>query len=173
MKDAELKLISELMKNSRRSDRDLAKTVGVSQPTVTRLRTKLEKKGIIKEYTMIPDLNAIGFKLAAVTFLKLRKDVTSHELEKIAKMGKETIEKSLKNIMTVRGMGLGYDVMIISIHEDYASYQQLVNDVKQFPSSDLSDMQSFIISLDDKMQYRPLTLSYFSKYLSSLAEKEK
>ena len=45
MKDVELKLISELMKNSRRSDRELAKTIGVSQPTVSRLIRKLEKNG--------------------------------------------------------------------------------------------------------------------------------
>lgn len=30
MKDVELRLVSELMKNSRRSDRELAKTLGVS-----------------------------------------------------------------------------------------------------------------------------------------------
>ena len=36
LKDVELKLFSELMKNSRRSDRELAKVIGVSQPTVTR-----------------------------------------------------------------------------------------------------------------------------------------
>jgi DNA-binding Lrp family transcriptional regulator len=32
MKDVELKLISELMKDSRRSDRELAKAIGVSSP---------------------------------------------------------------------------------------------------------------------------------------------
>jgi DNA-binding Lrp family transcriptional regulator len=36
MKDIELKLISELMLDSRRSDRELAKVLGVSQPTVSR-----------------------------------------------------------------------------------------------------------------------------------------
>jgi DNA-binding Lrp family transcriptional regulator len=49
MKDVELKLVSELMKNSRRSDRELAKAVGVSQPTVSRLVKRLEKDGLIKE----------------------------------------------------------------------------------------------------------------------------
>jgi DNA-binding Lrp family transcriptional regulator len=42
MKDVELRLISELMKNSRRSDKELAKVIGVSQPTVTRIRLKLQ-----------------------------------------------------------------------------------------------------------------------------------
>lgn len=52
MKEFELKLISELMKNSRRSDRDLAKAIGSSQPTVTRNRHRLEQQGIIKQYTI-------------------------------------------------------------------------------------------------------------------------
>lgn len=35
VKDVDLKLLSELMKNSRRIDRELAKIIGVSQPTVS------------------------------------------------------------------------------------------------------------------------------------------
>jgi len=38
-----LKLLFELIKNSKRSDRDLAKILDISQPTVTRLRKVLEK----------------------------------------------------------------------------------------------------------------------------------
>ena len=50
MKNVELKLIAELMKNSRRSDREIAKALGVSQPTVSRLITKLQKEGVIKDF---------------------------------------------------------------------------------------------------------------------------
>ncbi len=45
------KLLLELLKNSHRSDRQLAREMGTSQPTVTRMRNKLEKNGWIKEYT--------------------------------------------------------------------------------------------------------------------------
>jgi DNA-binding Lrp family transcriptional regulator len=42
-------LLYELMKNSRKSDRDLAKILDVSQPTVTRMRRKLETSEYISE----------------------------------------------------------------------------------------------------------------------------
>ena len=43
LKPIDYKLLFELMKNSHRSDRQLAKALGVSQPTVTRRRAMLEK----------------------------------------------------------------------------------------------------------------------------------
>ena len=55
-----MKLISELMKNSSRSGRELAKVFGVSQSAVFRTIKKLEKEGIIKECTMIPDFGKLG-----------------------------------------------------------------------------------------------------------------
>jgi DNA-binding Lrp family transcriptional regulator len=45
IRDIELKILSELMKNARISDRELAKKIGVSQPTVSRIRSRLEKEG--------------------------------------------------------------------------------------------------------------------------------
>jgi len=63
MKDIELRLIAELMKDSRKSDRELAKVIGVSQPTITRIRTRLEKSGVIREYTIIPDFSQLGYTL--------------------------------------------------------------------------------------------------------------
>lgn len=46
MKAVDSKLLYELMKNSRRSDRELAKVLGISQPTVSRRRIALEKNFI-------------------------------------------------------------------------------------------------------------------------------
>ena len=53
LKQIDYKLLFELMKNSHRSDRQLAKALGVSQPTVTRRRAILEKD-YIEGYTVIP-----------------------------------------------------------------------------------------------------------------------
>ena len=42
--------LRELVKNSKRSDRELAKVLKVSQSTITRTRRKLEQSGLIQEY---------------------------------------------------------------------------------------------------------------------------
>jgi len=67
MKDVELRLVCELIRNCRKSDRELAKAIGVSQPTVSRIRTRLEREGVI-EYTGIPDLKKLGFELVSITY---------------------------------------------------------------------------------------------------------
>jgi DNA-binding Lrp family transcriptional regulator len=62
-------LLYALMKDSKRSDRELAKIVKVSQPTVTRMRKILEEQGYIREYTVIPSLEKLGFEILALTFI--------------------------------------------------------------------------------------------------------
>jgi len=67
LKAVELRLVAELLKNSRRSDRELAKALGVSQPTVSRTMKKLEEQGVIKEYTIVPDFSKLGFQIMGVS----------------------------------------------------------------------------------------------------------
>jgi DNA-binding Lrp family transcriptional regulator len=69
MKETELKLIAGLMRNSRRSDRELAKAIRVPQPTVTRMIRRLEKEGVIKEYTMISDFSKLGYRPLTLSYL--------------------------------------------------------------------------------------------------------
>jgi len=58
MKEKMRRLVSELLKDSKRSDRELAQILKVSQPTVTRMRQTLVKEGIIREFTVILDLQS-------------------------------------------------------------------------------------------------------------------
>jgi DNA-binding Lrp family transcriptional regulator len=71
MKKRMLKLLFELMKNAKRSDREIAKIIGVSQPTITRMRQRLEKTAIV-DYTVIPDWTELGFEIMAFTFIKAK-----------------------------------------------------------------------------------------------------
>lgn len=82
MKDLELDLISELIRNSRRSDRELAKALRVSQPTVSRTMEKAQKKGLMREFTVIPDFQELGYKLVALTLVRTKSGLSNEELEK-------------------------------------------------------------------------------------------
>jgi DNA-binding Lrp family transcriptional regulator len=173
VKEVELKLISELMKNSRRSDRELAKAIGVSQPTVSRLIKKLEREGVIKEYTMIPDFTKIGYHLLAVTFVKLKSTLSSEGVDKARETAKQELrESSFGVIMLERGLGLRHDGVIISYCEDFATYAQHKNAIMQYPFLEVSDVETFLVSLDDKVRYRPLTLTHLANQLR-LKEKGK
>jgi DNA-binding Lrp family transcriptional regulator len=174
MKKIEWKLISELMKNSRRSDRELAQAIGVSQPTVSRTIKKLEKEECIKEYTMIPDFSKLGYEIAALTFVKLKKGLGVEEVDKAKKIAKEHLkENSLEIMMVERGMGLGYDGVFVSLHEDYTSYLKFKNRVTQDAHLEASSTESFLISLSYETRFRPLTFSALAKHLLMLKEKEK
>lgn len=171
MKEVELKLVSELMKNSRRSDRQLAKALGVSQPTVSRVIRKLEKKGIIKEYTMIPDFLNIGYRLLAFTFVTHREELRQEDVEEARKIALRDMKECPSEIVFFeRGLGLGYGGLIVSFHEDYSSYTRLKERIRAYSFVDSAKTESFLVSLDDKVHYRPLTLATLGLHLLKLKE---
>jgi DNA-binding Lrp family transcriptional regulator len=55
LKPYDYRILFELMKDSHRSDREVSRATGISQPTVTRRRNLLET-GIIYGYTALPRL---------------------------------------------------------------------------------------------------------------------
>ena len=171
LKEIEARLVSELMKNSHRSDRELAKALAVSQPTVTRVRAKLEKEGVIKEYTILPDFKKIGYSLMAITLVKLKPSLTSEIAEKARETARESLRKEAQEVfMLERGIGSSYDGALLSLHEDYESYLDLKRRLAQFDFLKVSETQSFLIDLNDEVHYRPLTLATLAKHLLTLGE---
>jgi DNA-binding Lrp family transcriptional regulator len=171
MKDITLKLLSELMKNSKRSDRELAAKLGISQATVSRMRAKLEKDGIIKEYTLIPDFYKLGFEIMALTLVKMKKTLTEEEIVRIRKFADEFLKKNpFAVVMAVEGKGLGYDNIVVSLHENYDAFVKFTKATQQVPIAELADFQSFLVSLSAK-QYQSFTLSIVATYLLTMKEK--
>jgi DNA-binding Lrp family transcriptional regulator len=165
LKDIELRLISELIKNSRRSDRKLAKALGVSQPTVTRTRVRLEKQGLI-DYSAVPNMVKLGFEIIAVTFGK--RDYQKHPEINIQK-AKDFTERHPEIIFGASGNGLGYDRIAISIHRGYSDYSKFVQEGRN-EWAGMMDLDSFIISLTSKEVVQPLSLKHFADHLKN--EKE-
>jgi len=148
--------LRELLKNSKRSDRQLAKVLGVSQPTITRTRRKLEQEGIIQEYTIIPDFRKMGFEILAITFVKMRPDVLTPEIiEEAKKYG----EKWPNVILVSSGEGLGMTGVIVSFHRNYTEYHHRLNLLRVDWKDFSEDIRSFIVSLGAE-EYKRLSLTY-------------
>ncbi len=173
MKDSERKLVSELIKNSRRSDRELAKAIGVSQPTIGRMLKKLAKVGAIREYTMIPDFRQLGYTLMAFTFVKLKSALRPEQVEKARQVARESLTEAPKELVFLeRGIGLGYNGLLITFHQDYSHYKEFRKWLTEFDFLEISDLQGFIVNLDGTAHYRPLTFQTLAKHLLTLAEND-
>jgi DNA-binding Lrp family transcriptional regulator len=136
-----VKLLFELIKNSRRSDRELAKSLDISQPTITRLRRVLEKEAI-QQYTVIPDLAFLGFELVALTFASSKKLV--HPLWD---KGKEWAQKQPNVMYVSTGQGMDVDAVMVSVHKDYADFVRFYQAFRRDWSEQLQDFRIFLISV--------------------------
>ena len=171
LKDVDLKLISELMKNSRRSDRDLARSLGVSQPTVTRVRTRLEREGMIREYTVVPDYARLGFEIASITFARLNEPMSQEAIEQIRETTKEREKKNpAATILAMNGIGCDAERVVVALHKDYSEFTEFLRFVKQFPEVKVDELKSFIIDLSDKTHFRSLTFSVLADRVLTMRE---
>jgi len=160
----DLSVLSELMKNCRTSDRELARKLRKSQPTISRIRAKLEREGYIREYTLIPDLTRLGYEIASVVFVKSKNQPDREEMEKIRSIAQEWEKKlAFNTIMAIEGEGLGHQAMIVSFHRNFASYREFIDQIKRFPYIDVENVQSFLIGVNTAYAYRPLTFSTLAK----------
>jgi DNA-binding Lrp family transcriptional regulator len=170
----EWKLIAELMKDSRKSDRALSKKVNVSQPTVSRIRHKLEKEGYIKQYTITPDFRKLGYTVAAITFVRYKGGLhtkQADELRKRAEQGFADPSFASNVILFERGLGFGYTGILVSFHEDYSSFTKFLNSMRQYPVLD-QDIKTFLVDLNDEVHYRSLTFVPLSQDLLERRKKE-
>lgn len=144
------------MKNCRRSDRDLAKALGVSQPTVTRLRIKLERERLI-EYTAIPDFGKIGYEMLVFTLAK--RDLEKHPYD--IEMAKRFHEINPTFIFGAGGIGTDYDRIGISIHRTYAEYSKFMQEGRTL-WADAMNINSFIVDLKSETIVQPLSFKTFA-----------
>ncbi len=155
-KELPQKLLRELLKNSKRSDRELAKVLGVSQPTVTRARHKLEKEGVIRDYTVIPDFKKMGFEIMAINLVKISpENLTPETTERAQKF----TARFPNTIFASVGEGMGMNGVSISFYRNYTEYSDRMKQARAEWKDLFSDIQSFVIALGEG-EYKRLSLTY-------------
>jgi len=158
MKKRMMRLLSEYLKDSRRSDRELAKVVGVSQPTITRTRQRLVKEGAIKNFTVIPDFVKMGYEVMAISWVKT-KVLVATELEEKA----EEYWKNYPNVIFVsRAEGMGKNGVLISLHKSYADYSSFITENLQEWGDYIQEYETTLINLKGRI-VKPLSLTYLGE----------
>jgi DNA-binding Lrp family transcriptional regulator len=158
-KELPRRLVRELLKNSKRSDRELAKILGVSQPTVTRTRNRLEENGMIEGYTITPNFREMGFEILAFTFVKFDPKFGTPDM--IAK-AKQYAEEVPNAILSSLGQGLGMNGVVVSLHRSYTEYQRQMNRLRADWGALLDNIQSFLIPLGE--EFKNFSLTYLGDY---------
>ena len=84
--DIDRRMLRELLKNSKRSYRELAKSIGVSTATVINHIQRLESAGVIAGYTVRLDSERLGYDLTVITEITVSKGRLLEVEEEIAKI---------------------------------------------------------------------------------------
>ncbi len=157
MKGTMKKLLFELMKDSSRSDRKLAKVLGVSQATVSRMRNKLIKDGLIQEFTIKPDFVKLGYELMAISVVK-KKTSADEPTEKAVKW----MKKYPNMIFAARAEGMGKTGVVITLHKNYTDYSNFLAESLAYWRDDIEDHDTLLISLRGKI-VKPFSLRYLAQ----------
>ena len=145
IKKTDLKLLFEFVKNCKRSDREIAKIVGVSQPTITRKRAKLVETGLIRQFTAVPSLDKIGYEIAVLTFTNMK--VSTENPKSLNDKERDWAKKHNEIVFASTGFGMGMNGLIVSVHKNYTDYQKFLTELRTYWAENVKNINSFILSL--------------------------
>jgi len=160
MKKTMKRVLCELLKDSSRSDRELAKQLGVSQPTVSRMRNRLVEEGLIKHFSVTPDFNALGFEIIAIT------NFASKQSDEITEKARKWT-MSRPNVLFAAGAEVkGRNAVMISLHKNYTDYHNFISEVKNEGRDIISDYDTMLVSLGG-LVIKPFSLKYIAEILEN------
>ncbi|ALU11832.1 AsnC family transcriptional regulator [Ignicoccus islandicus DSM 13165] len=118
--ELDYKILSELMKDARKSVREIAKAVNSSPATVHSRLQKLIKKGVIRGFIPLVDSSKVGYPVTAIIMV-------SAKGEMLRKLEEEL--RSIKNVIAIYDITGDYDLMIIAKFRDMEGLDVFVKDL--------------------------------------------
>jgi DNA-binding Lrp family transcriptional regulator len=164
LKSIDYKILSALMKNSKISDRQLAKEIGVSQPTVTRRRARLEREAI-DGYTTVPKWAKLGYEILAFTFVKGNQSLfaLNPNHEAALERGTKWAMKQPNVLMGGGSRGMSMNGFFVSVHKSYADFDRFLSEHKSELGDMFTEVESVIVNLGGEEIVKPLHLKYLAE----------
>ncbi|TET72280.1 Lrp/AsnC family transcriptional regulator [Candidatus Bathyarchaeota archaeon] len=122
--DIDRKLIGELLRNSKRSYRELARAIGVSAATVINRVQRLESSGVIKDYSARLDHERLGYELTVVTEIIVSKGKLLETDAEIAK---------IPNVCAVYDITGQTDAMVVAKFKSRSSLSEFTKKLLSMP----------------------------------------
>jgi DNA-binding Lrp family transcriptional regulator len=163
LKTIDYELLRELLKNCRRSDRQLAKALGTSQPTVTRRRAIVEKS-LIEGYTAIPKWKEVGLEIVAFSFVRHKIKFAKPEVTKETfKRVEEWMSNQPNVVLAIDGQGMGWDAVFVSFHKNYTDFIEFMRKHDNELSDLLIERESFVSVISPTTVKKSFHLRYLEK----------
>ena len=122
--DIDRKLIGELLRNSKRSYRELARAIGVSAATVINRVQRLESGGVIKDYSTRLDHERLGYELTVITEIIVSKGKLLETDAEIAK---------IPNVCAVYDITGQTDAMVVAKFKSRSSLSEFTKRLLSMP----------------------------------------
>ncbi len=145
LRDKEKQVLFELLKDGRKPDKHVAQLLKLTQPTVTRIRQRLERDKVIRGYRAIVDEKMAGFSISAITFFDWRDYSDKEHVEEATNY----ITKMAEVVYFARGEGLrGKTYVMISFHKTFADYESFTRKLRERYGKQMAYVEEFISSTD-------------------------
>ncbi len=142
-----LKFLSALIKSGASSDRELAKSLGITHSSASRRRKKIEQEDYIKEYTVIPNFSKLGIEIVAFSFGAPVAPLTPDQISNARKWMSEQPEI----LLCMEGQGLDSNFLMVSVHKNYESYLTFLRNMRSKQISRTWNMHTFIVGTDKEV----------------------
>ncbi|MEM2910958.1 MAG: Lrp/AsnC family transcriptional regulator [Candidatus Bathyarchaeia archaeon] len=120
----DLRIINLLQEDSRLSYNKIASRLGISVGTAYNRIKSLEEKGVLKGYTVLIDMDKVGYNLTALILIQAEgKHLLDVETE-IAKMN---------NVVAVYDITGDFDIAVIARFKDRDSLNQFIKSLLSLP----------------------------------------
>jgi len=157
-KDKLTSLLLEYLKDSNRTDRQMAKILCVSQPTVFRMRNRLLKEGLVRHFSAIPDFAKMGYEIMAFSFVKFNME----KVMEIEEKAKEWAQSYPEIIFSSSAEGMGMDAITVSLHKNYAEFMNFLMENKNIGRHFIAEVDYILVDLGGNVT-KPLSFKYLAE----------